>query len=254
MDEWCAVWFWPTDEESLRHVPTPETFHAKSSEARSSIIRHLATDLKFFHWELEFPDVFTPDRSGFDALAGNPPWDVMKPNSQEFFSDFDPLYRTYDKQAAIRRQREFCESVLALSEQWDEYNARFKALGNWVRNVADPFDLALAKGKEGSGPGVGLGKAAAGRGGIRRPQAPVPASGQCRSELVQDVRRGILAATQARTVGSASSCPPGSTRTSARRTCVRNCSSAGQARLPLCLPEREEGICSRSSRVTSSRL
>ena len=29
MDEWCAVWFWPTDEESLRHVPTPETFHAR---------------------------------------------------------------------------------------------------------------------------------------------------------------------------------------------------------------------------------
>ena len=38
------------------------------SEARSSLIRHLATDLKFFHWELEFPDVFTPERSGFDAL------------------------------------------------------------------------------------------------------------------------------------------------------------------------------------------
>ena len=150
MDEWCAVWFWSTDEESLRHVPTPVTFHAKSSEARSSRIRQVASDLKFFHWELEFPDVFTPDRSGFDALTGNPPWDVMKPNSQEFFTDFDPLYRTYDKQAAIRKQRELCESVLGVTELWDEYNARFKALGNWARNVADPFDLALAKGKEGS--------------------------------------------------------------------------------------------------------
>jgi len=150
MDEWCAVWFWPTDAESFRYVSTPETFHAKSSEARSSIGHHLATDLKFFHWELEFPDVFTSDRSGFDALAGNPPWDVMKPNSQEFFSDFDPLYRTYDKQAAIRKQRELCESVSGVTDLWDEYNARFKALGNWARNVADPFDLALAKGKEGS--------------------------------------------------------------------------------------------------------
>ena len=37
-----------------------------------------------------------------------------------------------------------------MSDQWDEYNARFKALGNWARNVADPFDLSLAKGKEGS--------------------------------------------------------------------------------------------------------
>ena len=150
MNEWCAVWFWPTDEESLRHVPTPETFHAKSSEARSSLIRHLASDLKFFHWELEFPDVFTPDRSGFDALVGNPPWDVMRPSSQEFFSDFDPLYRTYDKQAAIRKQRELCEGVSGVTELWDEYNARFKALGNWARNVAGPFDMAFAQGKDGS--------------------------------------------------------------------------------------------------------
>ena len=37
-----------------------------------------------------------------------------------------------------------------MTEPWDEYNARFKALGNWVRNVAEPFDLALAKGKEGA--------------------------------------------------------------------------------------------------------
>jgi hypothetical protein len=103
MDEWCAVWFWPTDEESLRHVPTPETFHADTSEPRSEVTRRLFDELKFFHWELEFPDVFTPERSGFDALVGNPPWDVIEASSQEFFSDPDPLYRTYDKQRALRR-------------------------------------------------------------------------------------------------------------------------------------------------------
>ena len=63
----------------------------------------------------------------------------------------DPLYRTYDKQRALRRQEELFESVPGLAEQWDEYNARFKALGNWARNAADPFDLSLARGKEGSG-------------------------------------------------------------------------------------------------------
>ena len=99
MDEWCAVWFWPTDEESLRHVPTPLSFHG-SDPRRMPWSRSWSGDLKFFHWELEFPDVFTPQRSGFDAMIGNPPWDVMKPNSQEFFTEFDPLYRTYDKQAA----------------------------------------------------------------------------------------------------------------------------------------------------------
>jgi hypothetical protein len=150
MDEWCAIWFWPTDEESLRHVPMPLTFHAEPSEARSSVINQLASNLKFFHWELEYPDVFTPERSGFDVLIGNPPWDVMKPNSQEFFSDPDPLYRTYDKPRALDTQVELFGSMPGLAEAWDEYNARFKALGNWARNAADPFDLALARGKEGS--------------------------------------------------------------------------------------------------------
>jgi hypothetical protein len=36
-----------------------------------------------------------------------------------------------------------------LADQWDDYNARFKALGNWVRNSVTPFDMALARGREG---------------------------------------------------------------------------------------------------------
>jgi len=150
MDEWCAVWFWPTDEVSIHHVPTPANFHAETAEVRSSILRRLASELKFFHWELEYPDVFTPERSGFDALVGNPPWDVMKPNSQEFFSEFDPLYRTYDKQAALKKQKYLFENIPVVADQCGEYIAQFKALGNWASNAADPFNLALAKGKDGT--------------------------------------------------------------------------------------------------------
>ena len=148
MDEWCAVWFWPTDAESLRNVPTPQTFHKPSVE-KDALVKRLSDVVKFFHWEMEFPDVFTPERSGFDSMIGNPPWDVMKPNSQEFFTEFDPLYRTYDKQAALRKQTELFESMTSVADLWDEYGGRFKALGNWAKNVAEPFDLALARGKEG---------------------------------------------------------------------------------------------------------
>jgi hypothetical protein len=73
----------------------------------------------------------------------------MKPNSQEFFTEFDPLYRTYDKQAALRKQKELFATVPQVDELWGEYNARFKALGNWARNAADPFDVTLARGREG---------------------------------------------------------------------------------------------------------
>ena len=49
------------------------------SEARA-----IAAERRFFHWTLEFPDVFyAPDgtpsqRAGFDAVIGNPPWDMIR--------------------------------------------------------------------------------------------------------------------------------------------------------------------------------
>ena len=42
---------------------------------------------------------------GFDAILANPPWETQKPYSKEFFSDYDPLYRTYGKQEALAEQK-----------------------------------------------------------------------------------------------------------------------------------------------------
>jgi hypothetical protein len=148
MNEWCAVWFWPATLGELANAPSPENFHEQEAE-RQAVIDRLTAELRFFHWEVEFPDVFTPGRSGFDALIGNPPWDVMKPNSQEFFSEPDPLYRTYDKQTALKRQKVLFETVPGVEDQWLDYNARFKALANYAKYAADPFDLPLDRGKRG---------------------------------------------------------------------------------------------------------
>jgi hypothetical protein len=148
MDEWCAIWFWPIDNDGIANVDTPHVFHHMREE-KDAIVARLASELRFFHWEIEFPDVFTPTRNGFDCVIGNPPWDVMKPNSQEFFTEYDPLYRTYDKQTALRKQKGLFESMAGLTAAWNNYNGQFKSLGNWARNVAEPFDTKLALGKEG---------------------------------------------------------------------------------------------------------
>ena len=116
------------------------------TRSMDAIVKRIASDVKFFHWELEFPDVFTPESSGFDAALGNPPWEVMKPISQEFFTEFDPLYRTYAKQAAISRQGELFAAYDGVQSQWLDYNATFKAWSNWVKNCSNPFDLALDRG------------------------------------------------------------------------------------------------------------
>ena len=53
------------------------------------IIDELAEERRMFHWELAFPDVFTdwnPRRGGFDAVIGNPPWEVVKLQEVEWFA------------------------------------------------------------------------------------------------------------------------------------------------------------------------
>ncbi|OLP45721.1 Eco57I restriction-modification methylase domain-containing protein [Rhizobium oryziradicis] len=41
-----------------------------------------------FHWPLEFPDVI--QRGGFDVVLGNPPWERIKLQEQEFFAALSP--------------------------------------------------------------------------------------------------------------------------------------------------------------------
>jgi hypothetical protein len=36
----------------------------------------LAEEKHFFHWALEFPEVF--EQGGFDCVLGNPPWERIK--------------------------------------------------------------------------------------------------------------------------------------------------------------------------------
>lgn len=40
--------------------------------------------LQPFHWAYEFDEIIV-NRGGFDAIITNPPWDIFKPNSKEFF-------------------------------------------------------------------------------------------------------------------------------------------------------------------------
>ena len=135
MDLWCACWFWPVSE--IEHAPLPTTLASPPPET-AAVSARVAARKRFFHWELEFPDVFNGERSGFDAVLGNPPWDIAKPNSKEFFSDIDPLYRSYGKQEALGHQTaSFADPDI--ETRWLDYNADFRAQSNFVGAGAWPF-------------------------------------------------------------------------------------------------------------------
>jgi len=45
--------------------------------------------LKPFHWGYEFDQIL--GAGGFDAIITNPPWEIFKPNSKEFFEEYSDL-------------------------------------------------------------------------------------------------------------------------------------------------------------------
>ncbi len=136
MDLWCACWFWPVDK--IEQAPLPSNF-AKPPGETLAVAKQTANKMRFFHWELEFPDVFQEQGAGFSAILGNPPWDAPKPISKEFFSDIDPLYRTYGKQEALQYQSRCFKDGDAVERRWLDDNADFRARANFFRYVRGPF-------------------------------------------------------------------------------------------------------------------
>jgi len=135
MDLWCACWFWPVRE--IANAPLPSTL-AAPSEPTLTALDWVSVRKRFFHWELEFPDVFNDGRAGFDAVLGNPPWETLQPNSKEFFSDIDPLYRSYGKQEALRIQTHFFADI-EIEARWLDYTAGFASDTNWMKFASSAF-------------------------------------------------------------------------------------------------------------------
>ncbi|EPZ5429906.1 Eco57I restriction-modification methylase domain-containing protein [Vibrio parahaemolyticus] len=58
---------------------------------RLKLVDKLATRYKFFHWELEFADIFA-DHGGFDLILGNPPWLKVEWQEGGIMGDYEPQF------------------------------------------------------------------------------------------------------------------------------------------------------------------
>jgi hypothetical protein len=86
-------------------VTIPTTAHIWEALAGRTIYgplvsraQDLAAKERAFHWPLEFPDVM--ESGGFDVVLGNPPWERIKLQEQEFFASRDPEIATAPNAAA----------------------------------------------------------------------------------------------------------------------------------------------------------
>lgn len=79
-----------------------------------SIAIQVASAARAFHWPLEFPQVFFPRpgrKAGFDLALGNPPWERIKLQEQEFFASRDPEIANAPNAAARRAKIEALRSA-----------------------------------------------------------------------------------------------------------------------------------------------
>jgi hypothetical protein len=103
-DTWTAAFFWPLSKGTT-WAPTYGEFRRLQDEGPGVLpaealarVRELAERYRFFHWHLEFPEVFrtsedaeTSDVSGgFDVVLGNPPWELINLMEKEFFANRAP--------------------------------------------------------------------------------------------------------------------------------------------------------------------
>lgn len=73
---------------------------------RLKLVKQLADKFKFFHWELNFADVFA-DKGGFDVMLGNPPWLKVEWNEGGVLGDFNPEFLIKKLTATqLRQERE----------------------------------------------------------------------------------------------------------------------------------------------------
>jgi hypothetical protein len=56
-----------------------------ASNSDLAAARDLAAELKAIHFPIAFPEVFLRDRPGFDCVLGNPPWDKVRFEPQQFW-------------------------------------------------------------------------------------------------------------------------------------------------------------------------
>lgn len=64
--------------------PLPTYYRQLSSDFKTEVKR-MAEEQRFFHWCVEFPEVFAANK-GFDVMCGNPPWDKLQMEEEKWFA------------------------------------------------------------------------------------------------------------------------------------------------------------------------
>ena len=130
--------------EAMEHLekgePLPTYYRQLSADFKTEV-RRIAEEQRFFHWCVEFPEVFAANK-GFDVMCGNPPWDKIKVEDKKWFESHG---RADIVNAGTASQRKKAIADLPstdpiLYKEYIKALADAEALSRFVR-LAGRFDL-----------------------------------------------------------------------------------------------------------------
>ncbi|MFE0143058.1 Eco57I restriction-modification methylase domain-containing protein [[Kitasatospora] papulosa] len=140
-DTWCAAFVWPK-REGAPEAPTYDVVRgllagnvSAVSDGTLAEVLTLSEQYHFFHWHLEFPEVFAVPESGagidpvtgwaggFDAVLGNPPWDSVNFPETEFFAVRAPEIAATNNTAARKKKIQALKDDPDTVELFNEYEA-----------------------------------------------------------------------------------------------------------------------------------
>ena len=125
---WCAAFMWHKTKDAPPAI-TYKVFRDFEKDdgtllgaSVSREVDRLRDEYAFFHWHLEFPDIFhvsdgggadvdsnTGWAGGFTILLGNPPWDKVDFEDKKYFASVEPTIAEMTGQARRRRIEEWAE-------------------------------------------------------------------------------------------------------------------------------------------------
>jgi hypothetical protein len=125
--------------DARARISERDTLEAEA-DARDAV--DIARQQGFFHWPLEYPEVFGRARPGFDVLLSNPPWEKLKVERHDFFQFRIPGLK-FVSSAAQRETliQELIERDPSAQLDYEATIARIERLKKYFQPAAGNYSL-----------------------------------------------------------------------------------------------------------------
>ncbi len=138
---WTSTFYWPFEGTAIGEIPrytTIEQLRNKSADpwllTLMEKINNIAGENQFFHWFIEFPEVFSSERKGFDCILTNPPWEEIQLKEMEFFESQNDILNAKNQSERRKLIKELKSKNKKLHNQYVKAWRSKKKISHFLRN------------------------------------------------------------------------------------------------------------------------